>query len=415
MATFARTDTAPALPSKRDRPRVLIVDDEPRVLEGLKLHLGRRHDIETVVDGRAAIRALEAQDFHVLITDMRMPVMTGVDVLREALRVSPDTVRILLTGYADIETAARAINEGRIFRFLTKPCPPPLVSRALRDALVHYRQKTQDQAMVAGEVQEICMRLIETDRLASLGVLAGALSRELGNLGEAALGVYQELAEAGALAERFENQIDDVRWIGRQLQAHTRTLSRMLTESATDQQRFDIRELVRQTIEDVAVLGSLRQTDTDVNICQAEAWIEGNRALLRQALVQLLLRAAHPVESDPEHITRIVVTVAVDFGEGDVRVSLFDDRPADPDPTEHGGTSFEATPSLDSASGPRELSTVRHIVEEHQGTLEVRPGERAGSCVEITLPLVDLGWQEMTLIDVKSSALGGVSTWAEDD
>ena len=415
MATFARTDTAPVRSPNRDRPRVLIVDDEPRVLEGLKLHLGRRHDIEAVVDGRAAIRALEERDFHVLITDMRMPVMTGVDVLREALRVSPDTVRILLTGYADIETAARAINEGRIFRFLTKPCPPPLVSRALRDALIHYRQKTQDQAMVADEVQEICMRLIETDRLASLGVLAGALSRELGNLGEAALGVYQGLSEAGALATRFEREIDDVHWIGRQLLAHTRTLSRMLTESATDQQRFDVRELVRQTIEDVAVLGSLRQTDTDVNICQAEAWIEGNRALLRQAFVQLLLRAARPVEADPDHITRIVITVAVDFGQGNVRLSLFDDRPADLAPDGREGATFEATPSRESASAPRSVSTVRHIVEEHQGELRVRPGEPSGSCVEITLPLVDLGWQEMTLIDVKVSELGGISTWAEDD
>lgn len=121
-------------------PRVLCVDDEPRVLEGLERTLGARFDVTTAPSGVAALERLRAEaPFAVIVSDMRMPLMSGAAFLARARQHAPDTVRILLTGQADLDAAMAAVNEGAIFRFLTKPCPPDRLAAALDEAVHQYR------------------------------------------------------------------------------------------------------------------------------------------------------------------------------------------------------------------------------------------------------------------------------------
>ena len=103
--------------------KILFVDDEPAALDGYRRLLHKAFDVETAVGAPQALQTLaENGPYAVVISDMRMPDMDGADFLAMVREVSPDTVRIAITGYADIETAARAINAGNIFRFLNKPC-----------------------------------------------------------------------------------------------------------------------------------------------------------------------------------------------------------------------------------------------------------------------------------------------------
>ena len=103
----------------RDAPRVLCVDDEPNVLEGLRDGLSRSFDVHTAESGADALALLERHPdgFAVIISDMRMPVMSGSAFLSQARRISPNAVRLLLTGYSDVDAAIRAVNDGQLFRF----------------------------------------------------------------------------------------------------------------------------------------------------------------------------------------------------------------------------------------------------------------------------------------------------------
>jgi response regulator RpfG family c-di-GMP phosphodiesterase len=124
----------------RTRPRVICVDDEPHVAGGLALHLRRRYDVEIATSGQAGLELLAREpQAAVVISDMRMPGMNGAEFLTKALAAHPNTTRILLTGYAEVEAAIKAVNEGQVFRFLVKPCPPPELVRTVDAAAELHR------------------------------------------------------------------------------------------------------------------------------------------------------------------------------------------------------------------------------------------------------------------------------------
>ncbi len=117
------------------KPRVLLVDDEPMVLSGYRRQLRNDIDMTGAESGKLGLEAIANDEpFHVVVSDMRMPQMDGVEFLKKVKQVSPDSVRLMLTGNADLETAMKAVNEGNIFRFLTKPCQSETLLAAITDA-----------------------------------------------------------------------------------------------------------------------------------------------------------------------------------------------------------------------------------------------------------------------------------------
>jgi len=120
--------------------RILFVDDEAAALEGYRRILYKDFALDTAVGpAQGLIMVSTKGPYAVIISDMRMPEMDGARFLAKAREVNPDTVRIAITGYADLETAGHAINEGRIFRFLTKPCEKETLMAALNAGLEQYR------------------------------------------------------------------------------------------------------------------------------------------------------------------------------------------------------------------------------------------------------------------------------------
>lgn len=120
--------------------RVLLVDDEPLVLEGLKRQLRKKVEVETATSGREALALIDrSQPFAVVVSDMRMPEMNGSQFLEQVRQRSPDTVRMILSGQAEIESTIAAVNLGQIFRFLTKPCATEALLAALDSGIEQYR------------------------------------------------------------------------------------------------------------------------------------------------------------------------------------------------------------------------------------------------------------------------------------
>jgi len=129
--------------------KILCVDDEPNILAGYQRSLRKQFEIETAPGGaEALVKIKEGGPYAVLVTDMRMPGMDGVQFLQEAQRVAPDSVRIMLTGNADQQTATQAVNEGRIFRFLNKPCSPEDLAHTLTAGLEQYRLVTAEKELL---------------------------------------------------------------------------------------------------------------------------------------------------------------------------------------------------------------------------------------------------------------------------
>jgi FixJ family two-component response regulator len=120
--------------------KVLFIDDEPAVLQGYQRLLRNDFQIDTAVGGKGALIALATTGpYAAVVSDMRMPEMTGVEVLSKVKEISPDSIRLMLSGHADLNAAIAAVNEGAIFRFLTKPCDKETLGKALNAALMQFR------------------------------------------------------------------------------------------------------------------------------------------------------------------------------------------------------------------------------------------------------------------------------------
>jgi FixJ family two-component response regulator len=129
--------------------RILCVDDEPRVLDGMRRTLGMNFEVKTAEGGAQALAILAGPErFAVTISDMRMPGMDGAAYLEQAAVCDPNMVRMLLTGQSDMQAAIRAINHGRIFRFLTKPCDADVLNCAVEDALEQHRLITAEKELL---------------------------------------------------------------------------------------------------------------------------------------------------------------------------------------------------------------------------------------------------------------------------
>ena len=128
------------VPTVGDHPRVLFVDDEENILNTIK-RIFRRENVEvfTSIDPNEALELVKSQSFAAIVSDYRMPQMSGTDLLMKVREVSPDTTRLILSGYADIEASLDAINRCGVFRFLTKPWEDELLKETVREAVMQFQ------------------------------------------------------------------------------------------------------------------------------------------------------------------------------------------------------------------------------------------------------------------------------------
>lgn len=154
--------------AQKGRPCILCVDDEPRILEGLKRQFYSEFNVVGAESGLEALDLLgRDHQFAVLVSDMRMPGMDGTKVLAKARLAQPDTVRVLLTGQADLADAINAVNDGNIFRFLIKPCPPEVLRSALWDAVNQHRTITAERELLDETLRGAVSALLDALSLAN--------------------------------------------------------------------------------------------------------------------------------------------------------------------------------------------------------------------------------------------------------
>ncbi len=142
--------------------KILLVDDEPSVLQGYQRLLHSQFHVTTAVGAKSGLQTINRQGpFAVVVSDMRMPEMDGIEFLRRVLTVAPETVRIMLTGNSDQQTAAGAVNEGSVFRFLTKPCNKETLSKTLMEGLAQYRMVCAEKEVLEKTMKGMILVLTE--------------------------------------------------------------------------------------------------------------------------------------------------------------------------------------------------------------------------------------------------------------
>jgi DNA-binding NtrC family response regulator len=151
--------------------RILFVDDDPNLLAAFQRNLRKKFSFDTALGAEKAPRLLQASEpYAVVLTDMNMPGMNGIELLERIATLSPATVRLMLTGSADQQTATvDAVDRGRAFSFLNKPCPSETLVSALENGLKHFQllrlEREQLEGTLAGSVKMLTDALGRGQRL----------------------------------------------------------------------------------------------------------------------------------------------------------------------------------------------------------------------------------------------------------
>lgn len=197
-----------ALPTPITKPKILFVDDEASVLTGISRTLYGRYQLTLANGGDEGLQLLEAQDFDVVVTDMRMPEMDGATFLQRVRAKRPGTIRMVLSGHSDLEAACAAINDGQIFRFLLKPIARDALVGALEAGLEQKRLVDAERILLertfAGSIDALSETLALTSpeafgRSRRLKRIVTSLATELGLSRRWPLEVAASLSQLGAI------------------------------------------------------------------------------------------------------------------------------------------------------------------------------------------------------------------------
>ncbi len=139
------------------KPKIAFIDDEPRILRSLKMHFRQSHDVFITTDASELMKYVSEHDVQVVISDQRMPDKQGTEVLRDIKAASPNTIRILLTGYADLNAVMDSVNEGEIYRYITKPWQNDELKQIVNKAteIAQQTQEITQNTMQGNDTQKV--------------------------------------------------------------------------------------------------------------------------------------------------------------------------------------------------------------------------------------------------------------------
>lgn len=149
------------------RYNILIVDDEPANVRALQRLFRDEYQVLTAFSGAEALELVQQHEVVLMITDQRMPEMTGIELLKKTVSLRPRMVRIILTGYTDVEALVEAINCGQVYRYVTKPWNNEDLRVMVRRALEHYETNRNTYELTLAN-ERLLSRLRDIQQLSSL-------------------------------------------------------------------------------------------------------------------------------------------------------------------------------------------------------------------------------------------------------
>jgi signal transduction histidine kinase len=381
------------------RPSVLVIDDEPDVLSSVKDLLRLDYRVLGATRAREAIGILEQEAVDVIMTDQRMPEMTGVELLEEVRASHPDATRLLLTGYADIRAVIDAINRGNVYRYVTKPWDPEELHAVVRDAVERHSLLAERQQLLrtlqernealaqanielemVSELKSNFIKVASHELRTPLTILTGLsyVSVRADGVGPPLEGWLRHMANA---TDRLRRRVDQL----------TTMLALERFDSPMRRQRVDVFALLRDAADDVQPFIDLRSQTLAREYPDGLGTIDVEVGKIRDCLNHLLLNA---VKFTPDGGC---ITLAASRRDGAVEIAVTDtgsgiDAAAARRIFEPFFTGFDVSHH---SSGIFEhgcqglglgLSVVKAFVEMHGGQVDVRSRPGEGSTFTILLP-----------------------------
>jgi len=375
----------------KPRHSILVVDDEPDVVRSVKDLLRLDYKVYTATSPDEGMKILQENPIDVIMTDQRMPEMTGVEFLKRARDPHPDATRLLFTGYADISAVIAAINQGNVYRYIAKPWDPDELQTIIREACERHDLIVQRKQLI-DDLEQANKELREANELKDAFIQVA--SHELRTPLQIATG-YSELAARDPSAPSpLKNYLERVNRALKRLSYLVTQLTTML-EAGQFEQRLNLKDVeiadvIREAVEDVRPFVELRHEKLIVDVPQTLGVTSIDAEKIRDAVNHLLLNA---VKFTPDGGT-ITVAARAD-GETTIRVS---DTGCGIDPAHLpriGEAFFTGYDVTHHASGHFEhgrqglglgLSVVKSFVAMHGGRFDISSELQCGTTVTITLP-----------------------------
>ena len=379
---------------------VLVVDDEPDVVKSVHDLLRLEYRVLGATRAAEGARIMRSEEVHVVMTDQRMPEMSGVEFLAQCRNEYPDAIRLLFTGYADIRAVIDAINQGNVYRYITKPWDPDELQTVIREAAERYDLIVARKRLMAElqrtneELNRANARLRESDALKTAFIRIA--SHELRTPLTILLGVTDIASRLSPLPEPLPDWLERIRHAGQRLQGLVDQLISMMIAgqySRPLQRRpTDIAELLKRAAADVRPFIKLREQSLAIDVPEDIGTIHIEPEKIGDSINHLLLNA---IKFTPDG-GRITLSAARDVDGGAVlRVTdtgigidpaslprIFDPFFVGFDALRHSSGRFEfARKGLGLG-----LSIVRAFVEMHGGTVDVSSEVGRGTTFTISLP-----------------------------
>ena len=383
------------------RHTLLIVDDEVDVLESLRHQFHRTYKVLTAGSGGQAVSVLNTNEVQLILSDQRMPGMQGDSFLSQARRLQPDAIRMLFTGYADIQAVINAVNEGHIFRYILKPWDTVELEGIIRQAAEQYDLLAERKRLIA-ELQAANAQLLHAnEELARAGQLKTAFievaSHEFNTPITLVLGLTELLKMANS------NPSDDEREILRQITASGRQLSRLVTSMLTLLRAEDFRRtlqrspvelsrLIQDVVDQVRPFVHARQLHLHLAVAGNLGTFEIDADKIGAVLVNLLTNA---IKFTPD---QGLIELSADLEDGDVARICVADRGVglEPQALKHLFQPFftQFDPSRHSSGDfgfckrglGLGLSISKQFVEMHGGVISAQSDPNGGTRITVRLP-----------------------------
>jgi signal transduction histidine kinase len=378
------------------RPTLLVVDDEPEMLRSVFDLFRLDYHVLTFERGADALKALaEDDEIDVILSDQRMPEMSGVQLLREAKRLRPQVTRLLFTGYADIKAVIDAINEGHVFRYIAKPWDPEEMISVVRQAVDQCELITEKMRLV-GDLKETNARLLEALRLKS--AFLEVASHELNTPVAVVLGLTDlwRMTQAAEATPSERAWVEKIHGAGQRLASVVERMFKLIRSDqpmrALERVQVSLDPLIRQVIADLSPFLSARRQTVDLKLAPDLGIIDADPHKLADIFANLVGNA---IKFTPDGDT-ISLAASTD-GPDRVRFSITDrgkgicaeDRPYLFEPF------FTGHDTMHHSSGEYQfgkrgiglgLCLVKTFVELHGGRVECSSDPGCGTTFGFTLP-----------------------------